>query len=77
MDGDSSDDELEDEVEEEEEDFDPSREMKGIDLASEYSVERPRTEELLRLAPLFPELSNYKVPSGSVFRDAVMEARKG
>ncbi|XP_068215809.1 cytosolic carboxypeptidase 1-like isoform X2 [Palaemon carinicauda] len=77
LDADSSDDELEDEVEEEEEDFDLSREMKGVDLTSEYSVDRPRMEELVRLAPLFPELSNYKVPSGSRFKDTILEAKRG
>ncbi|XP_066949748.1 cytosolic carboxypeptidase 1-like isoform X2 [Macrobrachium rosenbergii] len=77
LDADSSDDELEDEMEEEEEDFDLSREMKGVDLSSEYSVERPRTEELVRLAPLFPELSNYKVQSGTRFKDVTLEARRG
>lgn len=76
FDGDSSDEE-EDEVEDEDEDFELSKDLKGIDITSEYSPQQPRMEELMRLSSLFPELNNFRVPASTRFRDAVLSARRG
>nr|XP_045581248.1 cytosolic carboxypeptidase 1-like [Procambarus clarkii]XP_045581249.1 cytosolic carboxypeptidase 1-like [Procambarus clarkii]XP_045581250.1 cytosolic carboxypeptidase 1-like [Procambarus clarkii] len=76
LDGDSSDDEADDEVEEDEEDFELSKDFKAIDLISEYFPQRTRMEELVKLAPLFPELNNFRVPGVTRLTDVVMDRRE-
>lgn len=82
MDGDYSDEEEgdddDDEGDDEGEDLDSSRsDLQGIDLTSDYCPERPREEELVKLAPLFPEYIGFKIPESTRLRDAPISSRRG
>ncbi|XP_037776542.1 cytosolic carboxypeptidase 1-like [Penaeus monodon] len=77
VDMDSSDEEAEEEIEDEEEDFELSQDFKGIDLASDYCPQKPRMEELVKLAHLFPELFNFRIASGTRFKEVVVPIRRG
>lgn len=74
---DSSDEEAEEEIEDEEEDFELSQDFKGIDLASDYCPQKPRMEELVKLAHLFPELFNFRIASGTRFKEVAVPIRRG
>ncbi|XP_069979265.1 cytosolic carboxypeptidase 1 isoform X2 [Penaeus vannamei] len=77
VDVDSSDEEAEEEIEDEEEDFELSQDFKGIDLASDYCPQKPRMEELVKLAHLFPELFNFRIASGTRFKEVAVPIRRG
>lgn len=77
LDGDSSDEEVDDEIDDEDEDISLPKDLKGIDLTSDYSPQRPKLEELVKLAPLFPELNNFHVPEGTKFKDTMSSSRRG
>ncbi|KAK3852938.1 hypothetical protein Pcinc_040492 [Petrolisthes cinctipes] len=79
-DDDDGDDDDDDEVEDEGDDLDSTRssaDLHGIDLTTDYSFERPRMEELVKLAPLFPEYNGFRIPASTRFREIPVPASKG
>lgn len=77
LDVDSSDDEGDYDVEAEDEDVDLPKDLKGFNITSEYSPKQIRVEELVKLAPLFPELNDCQVQTDTKFTDSVFSSNEG